>query len=169
MTNNLNMCDFNLTTDIEKYRDTLESICNESTEYLMEAEGRPALSAFADVYEIIPDLPKNFPVKCFAFIYKDEAVGYTWIVEDTERELFYILGFNVAEKFRRQKLGTEAIHALDEVYKNYNISELLVSTKNFTGLNFWVNNGYSEITVVLPPEAQGTVSTELNLRRHIQR
>ena len=88
------MSDFYLTTDIEKYRDTLESICKESSNYLVEAEGRLALSAFADVYEIIPDLPKNFPVKCFAFIYKDEAVGYTWIVEDTERELFFILGYN---------------------------------------------------------------------------
>lgn len=70
------MSDFYLTTDIEKYRDTLESICKESSDYLMKVEGRTALSAFADVYEIIPDLPKNFPVKCFAFIYKDEVVGY---------------------------------------------------------------------------------------------
>jgi len=95
------MGDFYLTTDIEKYRDTLESICKESSDYLMKVEGRPALSAFADVYETIPDLPKNFPVKCFAFIYKEEAVGYAWIVEDTERELFFILGFNVAESSRR--------------------------------------------------------------------
>ncbi len=118
------MSDFYLTTDIEKYRDTLESICKESSDYLMKVEGRPSLSAFADVYETIPDLPKNFTVKCFA---------------------------------------------LDEIYKDYNTSELLVSTKNYTGLNFWVNNGYAEITCVIPPEEQGTVSTELNLRRHIQR
>ena len=163
------MSDFYLTTDIEKYRDTLESICKESSDYLMKVEGRPALSAFADVYETIPDLPKNFPVKCFTFIYKEEAVGYAWIVEDTERELFFILGFNVAESSRRQKCGTQAICALDEIYKDYNTSELLVSTKNYTGLNFWVNNGYAEITCVIPPEEQGTVSTELNLRRHIQR
>ncbi|MBR3341485.1 MAG: hypothetical protein IKG30_07675 [Clostridiales bacterium] len=82
------MSDFYLTTDIEKYRDTLESICKESSDYLMKVEGRPALSAFADVYETIPDLPKNFPVKCFAFIYKEEAVGYAWIVEDTEEGIF---------------------------------------------------------------------------------
>ena len=163
------MSDFYLTTDIEKYRDTLESICKGSSDYLMKVEGRPALSAFVDVYETIPDLPKNFPVKCFAFIYKEEAVGYAWIVEDTERELFFILGFNVAESSRRQKCGTKAICALDEIYKDYNTSELLVSTKNYTGLNFWVNNGYTEITCVIPPEEQGTVSTELNLRRHIQR
>ena len=30
------MSDFYLTTDIEKYRDTLESICKESSNYLME-------------------------------------------------------------------------------------------------------------------------------------
>ena len=46
------MSDFYLTTDIEKYRDTLESICKESSDYLMKVEGRPALSAFADVYMI---------------------------------------------------------------------------------------------------------------------
>ena len=160
---------FYLTTDIEKYRDTLESICNESSEHLTETEGRPSLSAFADIYETIPELPKHFPVKCYAFIYKGEAVGYAWVVEDTERELYYILGFYVAESSRRQKHGTEAICALDEIYKDYNISELLVSAKNYTGLNFWVNNGYTEITYVIPPEEQGTVSVELNLRRHIQR
>ena len=163
------MSDFDLTTDIEKYRDTLEKICKETVDHFMEVEGRPPLSAFADVYEEVPEIPKQFPIKCFAFIYKGEAVGYTWILDDTESELYYILEFSVAERFRRRKLGTEAIHALDEIYKNYNISELLVSTKNFIGLNFWVNNGYSEITLVLPPEAQGTVSTELNLRRHIKR
>jgi hypothetical protein len=58
---------------------------------------------------------------------------------------------------------------LESICKDYNTSELLVSTKNYTGLNFWVNNGYAEITCVIPPEEQGTVSTELNLRRHIQR
>ena len=83
--------------------------------------------------------------------------------------MYYILEFSVAEKYRRQRFGTRAVRALDEIYKNYNISELLVSAKNYIGLNFWVNNGYSEITLVLPPEAQGTVSTELNLRRNIQR
>ena len=114
-------------------------------------------------------MPKDFPVKCFAFIFKSEAVGYAWIVEDTERELYYILGFYVAESSRRQKFGTEAIRALDEIYKEYNISELLVSANNYMGLNFWVNNSYTEITWVIPPEEQGTVSTELNLRRHIQR
>ena len=163
------MSDFYLTNDIEKYRDTLESICTESSGHLIEAEGRPSLSAFADIYETIPELPKGFPVKCFAFIYKGEAVGYAWIVEDTERELYYILGFYVAESSRRRKFGTEAICALDEIYKKYDISELLVSSKNYIGLNFWVNNGYTEITCVIPPEEQGTVSTELNLRRHIQR
>lgn len=30
------MSDFYLTTDIEKYRDTLESICKESSDYLMK-------------------------------------------------------------------------------------------------------------------------------------
>ena len=163
------MSDFYLTSDIEKYRDTLESICRESSAHLMEAEGRPALSAFDDIYETVPELPKNFPGKCFAFIYKGEAVGYAWIVEDTERELYYILGFYVAEGSRRQKCGTKAICALDEIYGDYNISELLVSANNYSGLNFWVNNGYTEITWVIPPEEQGTVSVELNLRRHIQR
>jgi GNAT superfamily N-acetyltransferase len=163
------MSDFNLTTNIEKYRDTLEKICKETVDHLMEVEGRPSLSAFADIYEIIPELPKHFPVKCHAFIYKGEAVGYAWVVEDTERELYYILGFYVAESSRRHKFGTEAIRALDEIYKDYNTSELLVSAKNYIGLNFWVYNGYSEITCVIPPEEQGTVSTELNLRRHIKR
>jgi len=163
------MNDFNLTTDIEKYRDTLESICKESSECLLEVEGRPALSAFADVHDTIPDLPNHFPVKCYAFIHKDEVVGYAWIVEDTERELFYILGFYIAENSKRQKYGTQAIYALDEIYKDYNTSELLVSAKNYVGLNFWVNNGYTEITCVIPPEEQETVSTELNLRRRIQR
>ena len=163
------MSDLYLTADIEKYRDTLESICKESSEHLTVAEGRPSLSAFADIYETIPDLPKHFPVKCFAFVYKGEAVGYAWIVEDTERELYYILGFYVAESARRQKFGTEAVRALDEIYKEYDTSELLVSANNYMGLNFWVNNGYTEITCVIPPEEQGTVSAELNLRRHIQR
>ena len=84
-------------------------------------------------------------------------------------ELFYILGFYVAESSRRHKFGTEAIRALDEIYKDYSTSELLVSAMNCVGLNFRVNNGYTEITCVIPPEEQVTVSTELNLRRHIKR
>ena len=69
------MSDFYLTTDIEKYRDTLESICKESSDYLMKVEGRPALSAFADVYETIPDL---FCLNVYAFIiHKISVTGRT--------------------------------------------------------------------------------------------
>ena len=162
------MSEFRLVTDMEKYRDSLESICSESVPYFMEVEGRPPVSAFEDMYAAVPELPKDKPVKCYAFLYNGEAAGYTGILEDDEEDLYYILEFTVGEKFRRQKIGTQALQALDKLYEKYTYSELLVSAKNFIGLNFWVNSGYTQITAVFPPEAQGTVSTELNLRKAIK-
>ena len=61
------------------------------------------------------------------------------------------------------------MQAIEDHYKNYEKSELLVSSKNYCGLNFWVKNGYKEITWVFSPEEQKTISTELNLRKYIQR
>ena len=163
------MNELKLITKFEEYREELDRIFNESVDYFMEVEGRPTLSAFCDVNKEIPELPKEYPVCCYAFICNGEAAGYAWIVEDTDRKLYYILSFIISEKFRRKKLGTRVIEALDDIYTSYDISELLVSTKNYSGLNFWVNVGYNEITAALPPEAQGTVATELNLRRYIKR
>ena len=163
------MSELILTTELEQYRDSLEAICKGSTPFFMEVEGRPPLSVFEDIYAAVPELPKDKPVSTYAFVYEGEAVGYTRILEDDEEDLYYILEFTVAEKYRRQKLGTTALKALDELYKKYTYSELLVSAKNYGGLNFWVNSGYSEITLVLPPEAQNTAAVEMNLRRKINR
>ena len=135
----------------------------------MEVEGRPPVSAFDDIYEAVPELPKDKPARCYAFLFDDEAAGYAWILEDDEEDLYYILEFTVAEKFRRKKVGTLALKALDELYKKYTYSELLVSAKNFMGLNFWVQSGYTEITLVLPPEEQNTVAVEMNLRRTLKK
>ena len=163
------MSEFGLITDIENYRAELESICGESTPFFMEVEGRPPVSAFDDIYEAVPELPKDKPAKCYAFLLDGEAAGYTWILEDDEEDLYYILEFTVAERFRRKKVGTLALKALDELYKKYTYSELLVSAKNFMGLNFWVRSGYTEITAVFPPEEQNTVAVEMNLRRTIDK
>ena len=66
-----------------------------------------------------------------------------------------------------------AVHAegiMVVIYKEkYDKSELLVSSKNYIGLNFWVKNGYTEITRVFSSEEQNTISTELNLRKKICR
>ena len=163
------MSELILTSEFEKYRDSLESICRESTPFFMEVEGRPPVSALDDIYEAVPELPKDKPARCYAFLFDGEAAGYAWILEDDEEDLYYILEFTVAEKFRRQKVGTLALKALDELYKKYTYSELLVSANNYSGLNFWVRSGYTEITLVLPPEAQNTVAVEMSLRRTIRR
>ena len=163
------MSEFRLITDIENYRAELESICAGSVPHFMEVEGRKPLSPFDDIYEVAPEIPKEFPVQCFAFLYEGEAAGYTWVMEVEPDDLYYILEFTVGEKFRRKKVGTLALKALDELYKKYTYSELLVSAKNFMGLNFWVQSGYTEITAVFPPEEQNTVAVEMNLRRTIDK
>lgn len=163
------MSELILITEFKEYKKALDSIYSENVEHFMEVEGRPPLTAFCDIHKEVPELPKQYPVCCYAFIYQGEAAGYAWVMDDTDSRLYYILEFMIAKKFRRQKLGTKVIKALDDIYSSYELSELLVATKNFSGLNFWVNLGYNEITLALPPEAQGTVSTELNLRRHIKR
>ena len=158
-----------LATELEKYRSSLEAVCEESVPYFIGVEGRPPVSPFDDIHAEVPELPEGKPVKCFAFICNGEAAGYAWILEDDEEDLYYILEFTVAEKYRRQGVGTAALRALDELYKKYTYSELLVSAKNFIGLSFWVRSGYTEITLVLPPEAQNTAAVEMNLRRTIRR
>ena len=53
-----------LTSEFEKYRDSLESICRESTPFFMEVEGRPPVSALDDIYEAVPELPRDKPARC---------------------------------------------------------------------------------------------------------
>ena len=164
------MDEIELTTDLCKYRDRLERIYQNSIEYFMKVEGRTPLSAFDDIHQKVPELPENCPIVCYAFLYQEEIIGYTWVMDEIPDGLYYILHFVIAEQYRRRKLGTKALTALDEIYKNkYDKSELLVSTMNYAGINFWVKNGYSEITRVFPPEEQNTLAVELNLRRTIQR
>jgi ribosomal protein S18 acetylase RimI-like enzyme len=162
------MSKIELITDVDKYKISLMSIYNESIEYFMEVEGRRPLSPFDDIYGVA-GIPKDNPVQCYAFLFEGEIVGYSWVMEDISDELYYILHFSIADSFRRQKLGTRALQAIEDMYKNYEKSELLVSSKNYYGLNFWVKNGYTEITWVFPSEEQKTVSTELNLRKYIHR
>lgn len=158
-----------LTTDINLYRKELERIHAESVEYFISAEGRRPLSAFDDIYNEVPGLPKNCPITCYAFLYKEKIIGYSWVMEEIPQSLYYILHFVIDEKYRRCKLGTMALRALDEIYKGkYDKSELLVSAMNYAGLNFWVKNGYTEITCVFSPEEQDTLSVELNLRRTVR-
>lgn len=91
-------------------------------------------------------------------------------MEDISDECYYILHFIITNNFRRHKFGTKVLKALDNIYKEkYDKSELLVSSKNYIGLNFWVKNGYTEITRVFSSEEQNTISTELNLRKKICR
>lgn len=163
------MSEIRLVTDIEKYREELDRICNESAEHFMKVEGRPPLTAFCDIHKEVPELPEGFPVTCYAILCDGQVAGYTWVMDDTNERLYYILEFIIGKEFRRKKAGTNTVRALDDIYSKYDISELLVSADNYEGLNFWVKNGYTEITLVLPPEAQDTVAVEMNLRRHIDR
>ena len=163
------MSTIELITDIDNHEKRLMSIYNESIEYFMEVEGRRPLSPFDDIYSVEPEIPKDNPVQCYAFLFEGEIVGYSWIMEEISDRLYYILHFSIANRFRRRKLGTKALQAIEDMYKKYDKSELLVSSKNFFGLNFWVKNGYTEITWVFSSEEQMTVSTELNLRKYIHR
>ncbi|MBP5605831.1 MAG: GNAT family N-acetyltransferase [Ruminiclostridium sp.] len=163
------MSEVRLVTDFEKNREELDKICNESTAHFMKVEGRPPLTAFCDIHKEVPELPGGFPVTCYAVLCGGEVAGYAWVMDDTDKKLYYILEFIIGERFRRKKVGSETLRALDDFYSEYSISELLVSANNYEGLNFWVKNGYTEITLVLPPEAQDTVAVEMNLRRHIKR
>lgn len=163
------MSEVRLVTDLENYRKQLDKVCEESVGFFMEVEGRPPLTAFCDIHKEVPELPAGYPVKCYAILCGGEAAGYTWVMDDTDEKLYYILEFTIGGEFRRRGVGTRALQALDEIYHSYSVSELLVSAKNYSGLNFWVNCGYNEITLVLPPEAQDTVAVELNLRKRIKR
>ncbi|MCR5123124.1 MAG: GNAT family N-acetyltransferase [Ruminococcus sp.] len=163
------MIELTLITDTDNYRKALQDIYEESVPHFMEVEGRKPLSPFEDIYETAPEIPREFPAKCFAFVCGGEAAGYCWVMEVEPDDLYYILEFIVGERFRKQKIGTNVLKLLDKMYnKKFGYSELLVSAKNYMGLNFWVNSGYTQITAVFPPEAQGTESTELNLRKAIK-
>ena len=130
------MDEIELTTDLCKYRDRLERIYQNSIEYFMKVEGRTPLSAFDDIHQKVPELPENCPIVCYAFLYQEEIIGYTWVMDEIPDGLYYILHFVIAEQYRRRKLGTKALTALDEIYKNkYDKSELLVSTMNYAGIN----------------------------------
>lgn len=160
------MSELKLITDINKYKESLESIYEKSIEYFMEVEGRRPLSPFDDVYSVESEIPKQNPIQCYAFLFEEKIVGYTWVMEEISDECYYILHFIIDDNFRRRKLGTKALKELDNVYKEkYDKSELLVSSTNYIGLNFWVKNGYTEITWVFSSEEQNTISTELNLRK----
>lgn len=159
-----------LITDLNLYRKSLEKIHIDSVDYFMSVEGRSPLSPFEDIYRAIPGLPENCPIACYAFLFNEEIIGYAWVMEEIPADQYYILHFVIADRYRRCKLGTMALNALDELFKDkYNRSELLVSSTNFAGLNFWVKNGYTEISGVYPPEAQNTLSVEMELRKTIQR
>ena len=164
------MSELKIITDISQYKENLERIYEESIEYFMEVEGRRPLSPFDDIHSIEPGIPQQNPIQCYAFLFEGQIVGYSWVMEDISDECYYILHFIITNNFRRHKFGTKVLKALDNIYKEkYDKSELLVSSKNYTGLNFWVKNGYTEITRVFSSEEQNTISTELNLRKKICR
>ncbi|MFC6261513.1 GNAT family N-acetyltransferase [Levilactobacillus fujinensis] len=145
----------------------LQALYIEIKPYFMTIEGRNPLSPFDDIATKIPGIPVE-KTHCLSIHTNDQVVGYIWVFEETPTNL-YILHLSIGRQFRRHHLGQTAITALVTRYPQMTTFTLMASTKNYSGLKFWLALGFSDLLYVEAPDENAVTSTvELELRKHLR-
>ncbi|WP_143463865.1 GNAT family N-acetyltransferase [Levilactobacillus enshiensis] len=151
---------------ISAERPQLQALYTEIQPYFASIEGRLPLAPFADITLRIPGIPSE-RTHCLSIHAHGQVVGYTWVFEETPTNL-YILHLSIGHHFRRQHLGRATIAALQTRYPQMETFTLMVSTRNYTGLKFWVALGFRDLLYVeAPAENAVTSAIELELRKHL--
>ena len=135
-------------------KDRLNEICK-SWDQKTELEGE----GFSDDYiencilgkDELPPIEnadnKNYAIKVVENT-EGETVGYINIYQGYPDDSCLWIGmFMIDKKYQHNNYGSKAIHSLIEMAKTKGWTRcgLGVYLKNWTGLRFWVNNGFKEI------------------------
>ena len=150
---------------VEIEKNDLNHIFKESKSYFNKVEGRDPLPPLVNIESIVPEL-SNDDCHCMTIFYLNTIIGYLWVFDDSPSGI-YILHFYISEKYRKYGFGKLAIKELEKSYaeKQIETAELVVSSNNYVGLNFWRSTGFNKIISVYNSDQVGTNSIEIELQK----